>query len=682
VWVDALESRTLFATWTVNPGQSVQAAIDAAVAGDVVRLAAGTHNLAAAVNVKVGVTVEGVGVSTVVKSSSTNDYIFKLNSSSLTNGNQQIRNMRLDGNARANKFAIQANFRHNVKIRGITFDNFSDTTVNLRGAGWNQGKANRVSGIELGNCTFNNCGVNSTSGFKSGVVVIGTTNNAWLYNLTINSSGLGTHGIKYDWNAAGNEGSGGWNYGLKIERCNITTGADSFSIELFNSYANGTTACDFNNNTVNRSISFGGQKDFAATSDGILDARIHHNNITGYANLAIEVQGGDLEIDHNYIKNPGTYGIAIWNAGDAGPRKNYYIHDNVFEGDSNAVGSYEGIRVQGIRGNGSTGGMNLNIYNNTFHFMDKAIILKTSSTDEYVRNVNIRNNIFLNLGRGGIEFLRQSSAGTIDTITATNNLSYLGADKIDYGDFAAVTNYTKNTNYTTTNPQLAQSGAKPNAFYRPSASTSFVVGKGSSSVPSRSTNSFSGTPDIGALEWGLVDDVGIALADNFETQSVGSGGAGWTVNSGTWAVHQGTLSKTYRTSGSGIATKGSAAWSNYTLSADVTPESNSGGAALLFRVQSANRFYQLELKNNAGTKQLAIWKNNNGSWSQVAAWNYNWSAGTTYTLNMVCSGSTLTASVNGTQVGTATDGTWTSGYVGLRTDGMAAQFDNLSVILA
>jgi hypothetical protein len=171
-----------------------------------------------------------------------------------------------------------------------------------------------------------------------------------------------------------------------------------------------------------------------------------------------------------------------------------------------------------------------------------------------------------------------------------------------------------------------------------------------------------------------------SFVDTFENGTVGSNAAGWAVASGSWSVFQGTT-KTYRVTGSGLTTAGNAAWSNYTAEVDVYPESNSGGAALLFRVQSANRFYQMELKTSGGVKKLAIWKNNNGSWSQVAEWNYNWSANTWYTLKITASGGSLAASVNGTQVGTAFDSTWTTGGIGLRTDGMAAQFDNINVLM-
>ena len=169
------------------------------------------------------------------------------------------------------------------------------------------------------------------------------------------------------------------------------------------------------------------------------------------------------------------------------------------------------------------------------------------------------------------------------------------------------------------------------------------------------------------------------LSSNFESDTVGSNASGWTVASGTWSVYQGTT-KTYRTTGTGLTTAGDTGWGDVTAQADVYPESTTGGAAMLFRVQNSNKFYQMELKTSGGVKKLAIWKNNSGSWSQVAEWNYTWTNNTWYTLKIVTSGGSLTAFVNGTQVGTATDSTWTTGGIGLRTDTMAAQFDNVKFV--
>lgn len=177
---------------------------------------------------------------------------------------------------------------------------------------------------------------------------------------------------------------------------------------------------------------------------------------------------------------------------------------------------------------------------------------------------------------------------------------------------------------------------------------------------------------------------GTTLYNNdFESTSIGSSPTGWTTAGGTWSVQQPPgNSRDFRTGGGGLSTYTAAgsAWDNYSAQVDVNPGSDTGGASLLVRAQSANRFYQVEFKNNSGTKQVNIWKNDNGNWSQVAAWNFNWSAGGWYRLNVALSGSTFTVSVGGTVLGTATDGTWLTGGVGLRTDSMAAGFDNLLVV--
>ncbi|MFC8722137.1 RICIN domain-containing protein [Kitasatospora sp. NPDC057198] len=129
---------------------------------------------------------------------------------------------------------------------------------------------------------------------------------------------------------------------------------------------------------------------------------------------------------------------------------------------------------------------------------------------------------------------------------------------------------------------------------------------------------------------------------------------------------------------------GDLSWSNYTVSADVLLE-QAGSAEILGRAGSQGR-------NNGGLDAYRLSLADTGAWQLVrtdTAWNTTVLArgsvrapgtGTWHRLALGFQGSTLTAAIDGTRVGTATDTALGGGLVGLGTDGYhAAQYANLFV---
>jgi hypothetical protein len=175
-----------------------------------------------------------------------------------------------------------------------------------------------------------------------------------------------------------------------------------------------------------------------------------------------------------------------------------------------------------------------------------------------------------------------------------------------------------------------------------------------------------------------------AFFDDFEDGAAD----GWATSGGGWSVCQvGGNSREYckSDSGTGLSTAGSGSWADYDVQAYLTQSTTNGSAALLARVQDANRFYQLELKNDGGTRRWAIWKNDNGSWSEITKGDFGWNAGDYYLLRFTVQGSTLTASIstnNGQSwqtLGSGSDSTFGSGRVGVRSTGSSARFDQVRV---
>jgi hypothetical protein len=132
---------------------------------------------------------------------------------------------------------------------------------------------------------------------------------------------------------------------------------------------------------------------------------------------------------------------------------------------------------------------------------------------------------------------------------------------------------------------------------------------------------------------------------------------------------------------------GDGTWSNYTVTADALFE-QPGSIDLLGRVSQ-------EAKNNGGLDAYHLRISNTGAWSIVKSdtnWTFTTLASgsvaslgldTWHTLALTMQGSTLTASVDGTAVGSATDSTFTNGQAGLGVTGYQTdQFDNFSATAA
>ncbi|GAB3891280.1 ricin-type beta-trefoil lectin domain protein [Kibdelosporangium lantanae] len=130
---------------------------------------------------------------------------------------------------------------------------------------------------------------------------------------------------------------------------------------------------------------------------------------------------------------------------------------------------------------------------------------------------------------------------------------------------------------------------------------------------------------------------------------------------------------------------GDLGWRNYTVSSDVLLE-QSGSADLIGRAGT-----QGSTGGPAGLNAYRLRVTDAGAWSILRQ-----NGGTTTTLSsgrvaalgtgrwhglaLAFSGSTITATIDGTAVGTANDGTWGNGQVGYGTSqGETAQFDNLSI---
>jgi hypothetical protein len=177
----------------------------------------------------------------------------------------------------------------------------------------------------------------------------------------------------------------------------------------------------------------------------------------------------------------------------------------------------------------------------------------------------------------------------------------------------------------------------------------------------------------------------VLFADSFDT-----GLSRWTPLSGTWTApaslaHHGAGYSSTGTAPERVTLAGDAAWTNYSVSAWVDLTSLDGGLALLGRVVDPTHYYHLSIqRDGSGNPAWLLMKRDGDSWTLLGSGSLSYAAGTWVRLRLTMSGSTLRAeaSTDGTAftlLGTATDGRYAAGKIGLRSWTAAAYFDEVLV---
>ncbi|GAA0685635.1 ricin-type beta-trefoil lectin domain protein [Kitasatospora atroaurantiaca] len=130
---------------------------------------------------------------------------------------------------------------------------------------------------------------------------------------------------------------------------------------------------------------------------------------------------------------------------------------------------------------------------------------------------------------------------------------------------------------------------------------------------------------------------------------------------------------------------GDLSWSDYTVSSDVLLENSGSAAEILGRVTT-------QTKNNGGLNAYHLRLSDTGAWSLLksdGSWTWTTLAGGTvsapgkgtwHNLALTFQGTSITARIDGTTVGTVTDGSYGGGQIGLGTAGYyPVQYSNLSI---
>ncbi|WP_103351392.1 ricin-type beta-trefoil lectin domain protein [Amycolatopsis sp. CA-128772] len=220
--------------------------------------------------------------------------------------------------------------------------------------------------------------------------------------------------------------------------------------------------------------------------------------------------------------------------------------------------------------------------------------------------------------------------------------------------------------------------AQPGYLY--TITTTTGQGKGTAVSPPQGSLNLPYSDDFDGYAAGKEAKYLMDMEGAFETAACGAGRAGTCVRQASpqKAIPWKKLTDPY-------ALLGNVAWSNYAVNADVLLE-KAGYVQLLGRVgsqdtgnQAAVNAYYLRVSD---TGAWSIQRNNTSQQVTTLRSGTTTALGTNrwHQLSLGFSGSTITASVDGTVVGSVTDSTFPAGQVGIGTSqGETAQFDNLAV---
>ena len=417
-----------------NPWKTLYKATSTVVtANDIIHINTGVYTETLQCLLAPGVSIEGDGVTSVLKSTLTADFIPLLAAVSPegTNGNQYISNLKFDGQNLSTFWGINVAGRSNVSIHDITMVDFKDRGILFAG------RSDNVDGppsiYATGNTLYNSIILNSAAYntpngiYGRGAINIGGQDGMLIYNNIIvqNQRPIGFNGwpIKYLNN--------GYLKGVKIYNNTLTKipststfGGENgwdFALELFN-----VQGLEIYNNSINGSLDFNYQGD-----RGVYPYSIYiHNNTFSQPGLSVFRENGiiiEFSVDglivENNVFNNISSGISFY------PRTGTVIKDvtvkkNLFS-NIGQINNSEGYMIGGF--NGALGSWTINnfeVYNNTFisatgNAAPFFAVNLTSSVSFIVNAFKFKNNIIQGLRNNAI---------------VSNDLSKFTNSQIQYND--------------------------------------------------------------------------------------------------------------------------------------------------------------------------------------------------------------------------------------------------------
>ncbi len=463
--------------------------------GKIIHLKPGTYIETNACKLSAGISIEGEGLTTVIKSHYTGkisdnyDALIQLISESTTDGNQQIRNLKLDGDNMTGHKAIAVFRRSNISIHDCTIVDFLIQGIRFG------------SGTQSGNSVYNNTIINCAGVTNDQHACLSVSDNSGMhvYNNTIrqNSRPLERNGTCIE----------SWQ-GLKdfklykntISAMPYTEGNWSFALEFWLTeggieiYENKIAGCiDFGKDVYKGAYSYGldfhhnivGYDKLRNTyTDGIqleqtIESVIIRNNI--FTNLERPIYFCQYNYPDDYVKDIFIYDNLIIGVGREGTN----IGNGIYFESGPTPPRFE---------------ININIWNNTIvgdrtYQPQNGIFLPTSLA---VSNIRITNNIITGFSSAPILASSQAAKNSINKLYIENNLFY-GNGNRNTPKYVEITpsNIINLKNKRGINPHFISE----TDFHLNSGSPAIGKGKKVGLETDFDGNKFSDPPSIGAYEY-------------------------------------------------------------------------------------------------------------------------------------------------------------------------------------
>ncbi|MBC7766031.1 MAG: DUF1080 domain-containing protein [Hyphomonadaceae bacterium] len=185
------------------------------------------------------------------------------------------------------------------------------------------------------------------------------------------------------------------------------------------------------------------------------------------------------------------------------------------------------------------------------------------------------------------------------------------------------------------------------------------------------SGSLGGSPIINGIE--IIPQEVILFSDDFNDGDA----TGWTTDGGTWSVVNGEYKQTNATATANTFA-GNTTWTDYSFESKI--KNGSGGVAFGVFFRATNTANNYNVIYNRERKDWKLYKKVADVNTQIGStYLQTWTNDTYKTVKVRCVGSNIVVSVDGVDIITATDSTYSSGKVGFRTYANSGTFDDVVV---
>jgi len=476
--------------------------------GNIIHLNAGTFNETVESELHEGVSIEGEGNTSIVKSSvDGNTSTLSLYSGSESITPQHISNVKFDGNNLTAYRAIYVGKRSNVEINNCTFINFNYYGISFYGGGTGEDQPTTWSyGNKVHDCIITNCSAwvgAKNGGEGKGSITIDGTEACEIYNNTITQKGRSGYMNGYLIKCVG-----GWNKGLKIynnimDKEPVTTSNEDlvydFAIEIWQGLGGLEI---YNNQITGGSIDLSGD---GGNTKGTYEfaAWIHHNSIGSQSlsnsdnpvGILFEVGCQDIIVEYNHIYNVSE-GIWMPIYDNIVTKTNHYDIKNM----TIRYNIFDNMKTSGIDCLNTTTS-STSTYDG-FYVYNNVIVAAPGYTTwgiklpyvQILSNVYIRNNIITNFGTTPIRAFGDGM--TVNNMYITNNIFFNNGNSNDPYFSITPTQYTYSSNIKT-DPKFISS----TNFHLQSVSPAINAGYNVGLTLDYDKHHISNPPEIGVYEY-------------------------------------------------------------------------------------------------------------------------------------------------------------------------------------